>query len=372
MIEPTVAERAALARAVALAAATRPTASPNPTVGCVVLADGGPVASGASAPVGGPHAEVVALGRAGARAHGSTVVVTLEPCRHHGRTPPCTEAIAAAGVARVVIGRGDRNALAAGGAARLSSVGVEVAGPLADDDVLARAIDAELAGPRTTHVRDRPAVTLKLAQRPDGGLVAPAGGRWISGAAARRAVHRDRVRSDAVLVGIGTVHADDPVLDARDAGIAGAPRAVVLDTAARTPVGARVVRPGTIVLVAPDAPAAAVAGLIDRGVRVRAVPRGPGGLDLAAALSALVEEGVTTVLAEPGPTLASALVAGGHVDRVVLHIAADPELVERPHAAIDLVGWRIVRRGGAGPDRIVELVPDERDELGRATTEEAA
>ena len=367
MTQPTVDERAALARAVALAASTLPSASPNPTVGCVVLDATGAIAGeGASTPVGGPHAEVVALGRAGARSRGATAVVSLEPCAHHGRTPPCSRALLAAGIARVVVGRADPNPVAHGGAVELAEAGVDVVGPLADGDTIARAIDGELAGTRSMLVRRRPRLTLKLAQRADGGLVAAGGERWITGPAARRAVHRDRARSDAVLVGIGTVLADDPSLDVRGLEVAAAPRAVVLDALARTPPTARLVRPGTLVLVAPDAPAPEQDALRSRGVTVRTVERAAGGLDLVAALGVLADEGVSEVLAEPGPTLAAALLAADVVDRVVLHVAGGGTMHRAPRCALALDGWREVRRGGAGPDRVVELVPPADRLAGRA------
>lgn len=355
MTEPTPAERRALARAIALAAARLPSASPNPTVGALVLDGTAVLGEGVSAPAGGPHAEVQALGAAAARARGVSLVVTLEPCTHLGRTPPCTDAVRAAGIARVVVGRPDPHGLAAGGAAELAAAGLEVVGPLPDDDSLARAIDAELGGFRSAVLERRPFLTLKLAQRVDGGLEPISGARWITGTRARAAVHRDRARNDAVLVGIGTVLADDPDLTARDVGAREQPRAVVLDRDARTPLEARVVRAGTLVLVAADAPEVRVAALEASGVAVRRVGRAQGGLDLGAALTTLVTEGITTVLAEPGPTLATALIEHGVVDRLVLHVAGPSTGPAVP--AIALEGWRTVRRGGAGQDRVVELRP---------------
>ncbi|MEY3019449.1 MAG: hypothetical protein RLZZ272_433 [Actinomycetota bacterium] len=363
MTDPTATERSALTRAVAVAAARRPCASPNPTVGCTVLDEHEVLGSGTSEPAGGRHAEVAALAEAGERARGATAVITLEPCAHHGRTPPCTEALLGADIARVVFARTDPNPLATGGARAMRAAGIEVIGPLVPDDLLARAVDLELAGTGTTHRLGRPFVTLKLAQRSDGGLVATDGSRWITGARARLAVHRDRDRVDAVLVGVGTVLADDPLLDARDLDVSAPdgipvlprpPRAVVLDSEARTPPSARVVRPGSLLLVAPDAPVERVALLRGGGASLREVPRGPGGLDPVAALGVLVEEGITTVLAEPGPTLAASLMAAGLVDRLVLHVAGSAPDVVVPALALD--GWRLVRRGGAGPDRIIELV----------------
>lgn len=366
MLQPTAPDRALLARALALAAAEPVPASPNPTVGCVVARGGvdGAVelGRGVSAPAGGPHAEVRALAEAGTAARGATVAVTLEPCRHHGRTPPCTDAVLAAGPARVVIGRADPNAEAAGGAALLGAAGVEVVGPLADDAVLARAIDAELAGFRRRVGDARPMVTLKVAQTPTGALVAPAGERFVTGEAARRGVHRDRARVDAVLVGVGTVLADDPALDARDVDAAHQPRAVVLDRTARTPIRARLVRPGTVLVVGEDADDARVAALEAAGCTVVRVAASAEGVDPAAALSALADLGVATVLAEPGPRVAGALLAAGLVDRVLVHVAADATgdvgaAAVVAVSALALDDWTPVRVGGAGPDRVVELVP---------------
>jgi diaminohydroxyphosphoribosylaminopyrimidine deaminase / 5-amino-6-(5-phosphoribosylamino)uracil reductase len=375
--EPTANERAALARAVALAETVRATTSPNPAVGCVLLRDGQVVGEGATAPVGGPHAEVVALAAAGADARGATAVVTLEPCAHHGRTPPCTDALRDAGVARVVIGHPDPNPVAAGGADVLRGHGLAVVGPLPPGAVLRDAVARQLEGFLTGVRTGRPHVTLKLAQTADGGLVAPDGARWITGAAARRAVHRWRAAVDAVLVGSGTVLADDPRLDARDVPVRRQPRPIVLDGRLRTPPHAAVVARGALIVTATDHRAADAERLRDAGAEVVAVPAADGGgVDLEAALAAIGATGVRSVLAEPGATLARALVAAGLADRVVLHVA--PHLgdgrparaVHHPPAAV----WRPERTGGAGPDVILHLVPEVAavDELGPAKRSAAA
>src|SRR6476646_8103627 len=198
-------------RAIDLASTVRASTSPNPWVGCVI--EPGPF-EGATAPPGGPHAEAAALQRAGDHARGSTLVVTLEPCAHHGRTPPCTDAIIDAGVARVVVGIEDPDPRVSGrGIARLREAGIDV-----EVGVCADEVRAQLA-PYLKHRRTgRPWVVLKLAASIDGRTAAPDGSsKWITGEAARADAHRLRAESDAVIVGAGTVRADDPSLTVRDA-----------------------------------------------------------------------------------------------------------------------------------------------------------
>jgi diaminohydroxyphosphoribosylaminopyrimidine deaminase / 5-amino-6-(5-phosphoribosylamino)uracil reductase len=248
------AERHALMRAVALAQGSVVRASPNPGVGCVITQNGVTVGEGATAPPGGPHAEVAALRHAGDRARGAVVHVTLEPCAHHGRTPPCVEALIDAEVARVVLAHRDPNPVAAGGIERLRAAGIEVAAPLAEHDPLRLAVAGQLEGFLSLVTRGRPHVTLKLAQTSDGALVAPNGQRWLTGPAARGAVHRWRAVRDAVLVGSGTVVDDDPSLDAREVAVVRQPRPVVFDARLRTSPEHRVARPGAIVVTTVSAP----------------------------------------------------------------------------------------------------------------------
>ena len=348
-----------LARAVALAGPAQVVASPNPGVGCVLVADGRVVGEGATGPVGEVHAEVAALTAAGAAARGAHAYVTLEPCAHHGRTPPCTDALVAAGVARVVIGHPDPHPAAAGGAVQLAAAGVVVAGPPPADHLIRAAIAEQLEGFLTLVAYGRPHVTVKLAQTTDGALAVD-GRRWVTGRSARAAVHRWRAQRDAVLVGVGTVLADDPRLDVRAVATAHQPRPVVLDAAARTPPTAAVVRPGAIVVISPAASTAARTALADRGVEVVEVPAArPDGVELRAALEALAARGIATVFAEPGRTLGRALVAAGLVDRLVLHVAAElgdgppARALEPPPGA----AWRATRVGGAGADLVLHLVP---------------
>jgi diaminohydroxyphosphoribosylaminopyrimidine deaminase / 5-amino-6-(5-phosphoribosylamino)uracil reductase len=324
----TTSDRAHLARAVAVAERARHVSSPNPPVGCVLVRDAEVVGEAATSAVGGPHAEVNALAKAGERARGATAYVTLEPCGHHGRTPPCASALRDAGVRRVVYGIDDPHLEAAGGARALRDAGVEVEG-----GVLGDWIACQLEGFLTAVTAGRPHMTLKLAHTVDGRLVAEDGQRsagrgrpaWVTGEAARTAVHVWRAAVDAVLVGSGTVLADDPRLDVRHVPPRGAqPRAVVLDTRLRTPVSANIARPGTVVLTGPDPDPGRAAALRDAGVDVQRVGLGRDGrIDLGPALGRLVELGITSVLAEPGATLAAAFVGAGVVDRLVSHVALD-------------------------------------------------
>lgn len=354
-------ERAHLARAVALATSVRGTTSPNPAVGCVITRDERIVGEGATRPPGSAHAEVVALAAAGAEARGATAHVTLEPCAHHGRTPPCTDALLQAGIGRVVIAHPDPNPGASGGGDVLRRAGVEVvfAPPVFRD-----AVAGQLAGFLSLVTSGRPHVTLKLAQTVDGSLLRPPGaadGRWITGPAARRAVHRWRASVDAVLVGSGTVLADDPGLDVRDVplGARRQPRPVVLDGRLRTPPTAQVVARGALILTTAAAARSARAALTAAGAQVLDVPPGADGkVDPAAALRVLAVHGIATVLAEPGARLASTLLASGLVDRLVRHVALDVGSgPPRPALDLDADGWRTVRVGGAGPDLVWERVP---------------
>src|SRR4051794_4257601 len=202
----------AMDRAIALASAVRTRTSPNPWVGCVLVTRDGAVFEGATAPPGGPHAEVVALAAAGPRTRGATVFTTLEPCAHHGRTPPCADALVSAGVARVVVGITDPDPHVAGqGIARLQAAGIETT-----VGVRAEAVEEQLAAYLTHRRTGRPHVVLKLAPPLDGRPAAADGSsQWITGPEARADAHRLRAESDAVLVGAGTVRADDPSLTVR-------------------------------------------------------------------------------------------------------------------------------------------------------------
>jgi diaminohydroxyphosphoribosylaminopyrimidine deaminase/5-amino-6-(5-phosphoribosylamino)uracil reductase len=307
-------ETNALRRAVALSARALGTTSPNPPVGAVVLDRGGQVVGeGWTRPPGGPHAEVVALQDAGERARGGTVVVTLEPCRHTGRTGPCTSALLDAGVARVVAACADPTVDAGGGAQVLRDAGVDVETGVLAEEVALGPLEAWL----TSRSTGRPFVTWKYAATLDGRSAAADGtSRWITSEAARADVHRLRAEVDAVVAGVGTVLADDPQLDVRpDPGHQ--PLRVVVDTRARTPLTAKA--------LAGERPALVATGpLLDEPGYPRTVqlPASNGSVDLPALLSHLQDEhGVVSVLLEGGPTLAGAFVAQDLVDRVVGYVA---------------------------------------------------
>jgi diaminohydroxyphosphoribosylaminopyrimidine deaminase/5-amino-6-(5-phosphoribosylamino)uracil reductase len=296
--------------------------SPNPPVGAVVLDTAGQVVGeGWTAPPGGPHAEVVALTEAGARAAGGTLVVTLEPCRHTGRTAPCTSAVIEAGIARVVVACADPTAEAGGGAQLLAEAGLDAETGVLADEVARGPLEAWL----TSHALGRPFVTWKYAATLDGRSAAADGtSRWITGEAARADVHRLRAEADAVVVGVGTVLADDPQLDVRpDPGRQ--PLRVIVDSTGRTPRTARALtgeRPAIVALWEGSAQAAVEDP--DRAYpTMLLVPAGEDGrVDLPALLHRLAEQhDVVSVLLEGGPTLAGAFVAAGLVDRVVGYVA---------------------------------------------------
>lgn len=313
-------EATAMRRAVALAARGLGSTSPNPVVGCVVLdAAGTTVGEGHHAFPGGPHAEIAALREAGDRARDGTLVVTLEPCAHTGRTGPCVTAIAEAGLRRVVIGAIDPNPVAEGGAARLRDAGVEVSDGLLRAEA-ERVNEAWLTATRL----GRSFVTWKYASSLDGRVAATDGSsRWITGEQARTDGHRLRAHADAILVGSGTVLADDPTLTVRlpDAHHRAVrqPLRVVVDTHARTPVTARVLDDSapTLIAVGEDVPATHLEG---RAGVVR-LPRSPRGLHLPALLAELYDREVVSVLTEGGPTLAGALLQEDLLDLVVGYVA---------------------------------------------------
>ena len=269
-----------LERALELAERGRGTTHPNPIVGAVVVRDGAIVGEGWHERRGGPHAEVVALAAAGEAVRGSTLYVTMEPCNHHGTTPPCTEAVLAAGVAKVVVGSLDPNPEAAGGLERLRAAGLEVE---LVESAEARALNEAW---RTWKSLGRPFVTYKVAVTADGRMTQP-GSRWITGEEARRAVHELRARSDAVAVGMGTVLADDPRLDARDVPVSRQPR--------RLAFGRGPLPPGSEL------------ELVD----------GP----LGEALARLAAEGVQSLLLEGGAALAGSFLAADLVDKLELFVA---------------------------------------------------
>ena len=288
---------------------------PNPAVGCVLVRGGRVVGRGSTAPGGRPHAEVVALAQAGEHAQGATAYVTLEPCNHQGESGPCSAALIAAGVARVVIAARDPNALASGGAAHLRVAGIEVV-----EGVLRAEAEEAHRGFFTTLTAGRPMLTLKLATSLDGRIATASGeSQWITGPPARRWVHAMRMRHDAVMVGAGTARADDPGLTVRGLGAAHQPVRVVLSRRLDLPVDGQLGRTAGAVPVwlvhGPDAPPAMRAAWVERGARLVEVATGQGGqIDIAAAMARLAQAGLTRVFCEGGGTLAAALLSADVVD----------------------------------------------------------
>ncbi len=317
MLEP-------MRRALALADAALGTTSPNPTVGAVLVREGRIVGEGVTQPPGGPHAEVGALAMAGGQARGATLYVTLEPCNHHGRTPPCTEALLAAGVAEVVVGYEDPDVVVAGtGIQRLAAGGVEVR----HEVELAQEI-ATFYRPYTRHRRTgRPWVIGKYAMSLDGRIATHTGdSKWISGEPSRAWVHEQRERIDAIVVGSGTVLADNPTLTARPAGRSARhqPLRVVLDGRGRTPLSAAVYEapPATAVYTSAASDATWRQGLAARGVAVVTVPpAAKAGVLLDATLEDLGRRGVVTAMVEGGAALLGSALDDELLDEVWVFVA---------------------------------------------------
>ena len=312
-------DRAWMRRALALAEGGRYTAAPNPLVGCVLVRGGQLVGQGFHRRAGEGHAEVLALAEAGPRAAGATAYVTLEPCAHHGRTPPCAQALIGAGVARVVAAMADPNPRVAGqGLAQLRAAGVAV-----DCGVLADQAAALNPGFLKRMASGRPYVRVKMAQSLDGrSALADGASRWITGPAARADVQRWRARSQAIVTGVGTVLADDPQLTVRDVPDAPQPLRVVLDSRLRTPPTARLLRePGATLIATVDAGAAPAAALSAVGAQLIALPATAHGVDLGALLDALGRRECNEVLVEAGPRLAGAFLSAGLADELIVYIA---------------------------------------------------
>ncbi len=311
-----------MGRALTLALGGRGRTSPNPLVGAVLVKDGAVVGEGYHAHVGGPHAEVGALDAAGEGARGATLYVTLEPCCHTGRTPPCTDAIIQAGVSRVVAAVHDPNPAVCGqGLARLREAGLAV-----DVGVCEAEARAQNAAFFTWVTLGRPLGILKAGMSLDGKIATRAGeARWITGAAARRRAHALRAEVDAVLVGAETALRDDPMLTARDAPAPRQPLRVVADSHARLPLGHKLVRTArhvpTLVATTPGAPGDRVATLKAAGVEVLVVDAPGPRVDLRALAGALAKRDVTSLLIEGGGTLHAAALEAGIVDRVALFMA---------------------------------------------------
>ncbi len=332
---------AAMALAVGQAQSVKGCTYPNPPVGAVILgADGDVAGVGATEPPGGAHAEIVALRSAGDRAAGGTAVITLEPCNHHGRTGPCVDALLEAGIARVVYAVADPNPVASGGAKRLRAAGVAVSGGLSADEVAGGSLREWLHRQRT----GLPHVTWKFATSIDGRSAAADGSsQWITSEAARADLHRRRGAADAIVVGTGTVLADNPTLTARLLDGAPAPQQPL-----RVVVGERDI-PAESNVCNGDSPT----------VLLRTH-------DPHEVIRALADR--TDVLLEGGPTLAGAFLRAGVVSRILAYVA--PILLGGPVAAVDDVGvasianalrWRYDGVERIGPDLLISMVPGTAD-----------
>lgn len=310
-----------MARALELARLGMYSTPPNPAVGCVLVKDGRIVGEGYHRRTGGPHAELHALQAAGSAARGATAYVSLEPCAHHGRTPPCTQALLAAGVARVVAAARDPDPrVDGGGLNELERAGVAIDCGLLGDE--ASELNRGFLRRVTT---GRPWVTLKVGASLDGRTALPDGtSRWITGPAARADVQRLRARASAVLTGIGTVLADDPALTVRDPTLeleGRRPTRIVLDARLRTPATAQLLDAAAPTLIFSAKRASGREPLEARGARIESLPDLDGRLDLAALLQRLGELECNELLVEAGATLAGSLVAAGRVDELVLYVA---------------------------------------------------
>ncbi|ADL08431.1 bifunctional diaminohydroxyphosphoribosylaminopyrimidine deaminase/5-amino-6-(5-phosphoribosylamino)uracil reductase RibD [Thermosediminibacter oceani] len=308
-------------RALDLAKKGRGTTSPNPMVGAVVVKDGEIVGEGYHRKAGEPHAEVEALAQAAERARGAELYVNLEPCCHYGRTPPCADTIIRAGVKRVVAAMADPNPLVAGkGIKRLKEAGIEVVvGVLEEEAKKLNEVFIKYI------ITGKPFVVAKIAQSFDGKIAMASGeSRWITGEPARVKAHELRSWYDAIMVGVGTVMADDPLLTCRLPEKRKNPVRIVVDSGARMPPDARMLRceGGRVILATTErADSERVSALKERGVEVIKVPPAEGRVDLSRLMEILGGMGITSVLVEGGSTLTSSLIKGNLVDKLLVFVA---------------------------------------------------
>ncbi|MHB8918335.1 MAG: bifunctional diaminohydroxyphosphoribosylaminopyrimidine deaminase/5-amino-6-(5-phosphoribosylamino)uracil reductase RibD [Desulfocucumaceae bacterium] len=340
-----------------LAAEAMGRTSPNPMVGAVVVREGEIAGTGFHARAGTPHAEVVALKNAGDSARGSTLYVTLEPCCHHGRTGPCTEAVIASGVRRVVAATTDPNPLVAGnGLDRLREAGLEVDVGVMEEE--ARKINEVFIKYITTGC---PFVVMKAAVSLDGKIATRSGdSKWITGPEAREYGHRLRDRYDAIMVGVNTVLADDPALTTRLPQGGRDPVRIIMDSSARTPPGARVIKGPSeapaVIMVTGSAPRDRVLKLREAGAQVVTLPaNGEGRVDVQALMGHLAGREITSVLIEGGGEVHASALSSGMVDKVVWFVA--PMLIGGRDAPGPLAG--------RGPLRLQEAVVLERVSVSR-------
>jgi diaminohydroxyphosphoribosylaminopyrimidine deaminase/5-amino-6-(5-phosphoribosylamino)uracil reductase len=353
-----------MARALRLAARGLFTTTPNPRVGCVVVRDGAVVGEGFHERAGEAHAEVHALRAAGERTSGATAYVTLEPCSHHGRTPPCVDALIAAGVKRVVAAMQDPNPKVAGdGFARLRAAGVEVESGLLEDQ--ARELNIGFVA-RVT--RGRPWVRLKVAASLDGKTALGNGrSQWITGEEARTDGHRWRARACAILTGIGTVRDDDPQLTVRAVETSRQPLKVLVDSRLEAPLDARLFDGGNALVAAAVADREKIARLRSRGVEVVVLPNDSGKVELADLMRELARRELNEIHVEAGFKLNGSLVAAGIVDELLVYLA--PSLIgESGQGMFNLpaiddlaqrrrLAWRDVQRLGGDLRVIARFAP---------------
>ncbi|MFA7240988.1 MAG: bifunctional diaminohydroxyphosphoribosylaminopyrimidine deaminase/5-amino-6-(5-phosphoribosylamino)uracil reductase RibD [Sulfuricellaceae bacterium] len=314
----TASEYEYMARALQLAENGLYTTSPNPRVGCVIVRDGEIVGTGWHERAGEPHAEIHALREAGAAAHGATVYVTLEPCSHYGRTPPCAQALIEAGVARVVVAMKDPNPLVAGeGLEMLRQAGIQTEHGLLETQ--AHELNVGFVYRMTC---GRPWVRLKIAASLDGKTALNNGvSQWITNEPARRDVHRLRARSCAVLTGIGTVLADDPRLDVRAVETTRQPLRIVVDSRLRTPPTAKMLGSGATLIVTGNDDSETLDKLRKAGAALLVLPLQNGCIDLEQMLVELAKREINEITVEAGPILSGALLQAGLVDELVIYQA---------------------------------------------------
>jgi len=294
------------------------TTTPNPRVGCVIVRDGEVVGTGWHEKAGGPHAEVLALRAAGERARGATAYVSLEPCSHHGRTPPCADALIAAGITRVIAAMQDPNAgVAGGGFARLRAAGVQV-----ESGLMQAEAGALNCGFVSRMSRGRPWVRMKIAASLDG-RTALANGRsqWITGPEARRDGHAWRARACAVLTGIGTVKDDDPQLNVREVETARQPLKVVVDSKLQLQPSAKLLQSGKVLVATAMANSPGIAALEDKGAEVVVLPNAEGKVELTALMRELARREINEVHVEAGIKLNGSLLRERLVDELLLYLA---------------------------------------------------
>ena len=307
-----------MARALALAERGLYTTTPNPRVGSVVVRDGSLTGEGWHAAAGLPHAEVIAIRQASERARGATLYVTLEPCSHHGRTPPCADALIEAGIARVVAAMQDPNPEVAGsGFARLRAAGIEVSSGLMEQE--ARELNIGFVSRMT---RGRPWVRMKIAATLDGRTALANGkSQWITGEAARRDGHHFRARACAVLTGSGTAREDDPRLDVRLVETTRQPLRVVVDSRLELDPEARILQGGNVLVVAAREDQGKSDALRKKGAEVTVIPNPAGKTDLPALLAELARRGIGELHVEAGTRLNGSLLREGCVDELLIYLA---------------------------------------------------